>query len=940
MLKTYLGSVVVLMAVVSICFGAIEPITSITTDNPPGSPPYNILSVTIGDYTVQADLLATGTTTFGTIGGTEAPENDDFDINTALNWNLGATPWFTINFGGGFWQNSNGDAPDFILFESGGDSGDQPIFQAVFPDGSFGQTVQFPSSWGPTGYNRIAAVANDAVDMNGQQLHGLAFSITDLLDAAGNPLSADTVILGLKFERGGTDLVSLFAVIPPAVLARDPIPADNATDVRPDIVLGWTPGPVAVRHNLYFGPSWEDVNNASLANPLGVLVAQGLDVSSYDPGGLELGQIYYWRVDEVNNLHPDSPWKGQVWSFMAEPFAYAIQSIVATTNGISDAGAGPENMINGSGLNANDEHSIDAPDMWLASPGADPLWIQYEFDRAYKLHEMLVWNYNVQFELMLGFGLKDVTVEYSADGATWTVLGDVELAQATATSSYTANTTVDFGGVAAKYVRLNVNSGWGPMGQFGLSEVRFLYIPTFAREPQPTDGQVDVAPDTALTWRAGREAAAHEVYLGTDPSTLVLLDTSDQPTMTPDALEFGTVYYWKVNEVNDAEIIGVWESSRWSFATQEFALIDGFESYNDEDDLIFDMWLDGWVNETGSTVGYLEAPFAEKTVVNSGIQSMPLAYDNSAAPFYSEAEKDLGGMNLTGNGADSLRLFVSGLAPGFFEVGDGTILMNAIGTDIWETADEFRFAYKSLTGNGSMIARVDSLDTSTDVWVKAGVMIRQGTGTGSQHSFMPITGSGGNGASWQGRVEEGLASVNQDQDAASPVAVPYWVRIDRSGNSLTGFISPDGENWTQLGDPREVVMTDPVLIGLALTSHNANQATSAQFSNVSFTDNVTGAWQIAEIGAAQAVGNTPAPIYAALEDSAGKVTVVTHPDSALSARSGWTEWLISYSDLTGINLNSVRTLFIGVGDRNNPTAGGTGTIFIDDVGFGKPVAGQ
>jgi hypothetical protein len=135
-------------------------------------------------------------------------------------------------------------------------------------------------------------------------------------------------------------------------------------------------------------------------------------------------------------------------------------------------------------------------------------------------------------------------------------------------------------------------------------------------------------------------------------------------------------------------------------------------------------------------------------------------------------------------------------------------------------------------------------------------------------------------------------------------------------------------------------MTDPVLIGLALTSHNASQATSAQFSNVSFTGNVTGNWQVAEIGAAQPEGNDPASVYVALEDSTGKVAVATHPDAILTARSGWTEWLIPYSDLAGINLNSVRMMYIGVGDRDNPSAGGMGLIFIDDIGFGKPAVSQ
>ncbi len=93
------------------------------------------------------------------------------------------------------------------------------------------------------------------------------------------------------------------------------------------------------------------------------------------------------------------------------------------------------------------------------------------------VEESHIVNYNVQFELMLGFGLKDVTVEYSADGVEWTSLGEAMLNQATAAATYTYNTIVDLQGVAARFVRLTINSGYGMMGQYGLSEVRFFHIP-------------------------------------------------------------------------------------------------------------------------------------------------------------------------------------------------------------------------------------------------------------------------------------------------------------------------------------------------------------------------------------------------------------------------------------------------------------------------------
>ncbi|UCD53182.1 MAG: discoidin domain-containing protein [Phycisphaerales bacterium] len=445
-------------------------------------------------------------------------------------------------------------------------------------------------------------------------------------------------------------------------LAADPLPEDEVTDVPRDGDLSWTPGQFAATHDVYFGTSFDDVNAASRSNPMGVLARQGQTSAAYDHGRLEFSETYYWRVDEVNAAPDSTIYKGAVWSFTTEPLAYPIENVIATSNGNSSDTEGPENIVNGSGLNSSDQHSTAAPDMWLATPGAEPLYLQFEFDTVYQLHEMLVWNYNVQFELILGFGLKDVTVEYSRDGVDWAVLGDVELARATARADYDAYTTVAFDSVAAKYVRLNVNSGWGMMGQFGLSEVRFLFIPAQARQPRPADAETAVEVDTTLQWRAGRQAGSHEVYLDVDGTAVAqgaaLVDTVAESSYTPAALELGTTYYWKINEVNEAEAISMWEGEVWSFSTEEYVVVDDFESYDDEGNRIYDTWIDGWVNETGSTVGHLEAPFAEESIVHSGRQSMPLFYDNAGVAT-SEAELALA-QDWTAHGIESLSLYLRG----------------------------------------------------------------------------------------------------------------------------------------------------------------------------------------------------------------------------------------------------------------------------------------
>jgi hypothetical protein len=441
-------------------------------------------------------------------------------------------------------------------------------------------------------------------------------------------------------------------------LAADPIPTDGALDVDPATALTWQAGQFAEMHDVYLGTDFDEVNNATVDSD--VYIGRQSD-TVYVPADLGLDMTYYWRIDEVNGAPDFTIFKGETWGFTVEPFAYPIQNVVATSNGISSAGNGPERTIDGSGLNAVDEHSTVSQDMWLATAGAEPLQLQYEFDQVYQLHEILVWNYNVQFESLLGFGLKDVTVEYSGNGTDWAVLGNVTLSQATAKATYTANTTIDVGGVPAKHVRLTVNSGYGMTGQFGLSEVRFMYIPVQARKPQPADGAVDVAVGTDLVWRAGRGAISHEVYFGTDAATLALAETTAATNYTPAALDMATTYYWQVVEVNEADEVTAWPGAVWSFTTQEFITVDDFEAYNDDVDAgttIFDAWIDGWTNGTGSTVGYFDAPFAEKTTVHNGRQSMPLFFDNTAT-VTSEAVRELT-QDWSSNGIEGLSLYFYG----------------------------------------------------------------------------------------------------------------------------------------------------------------------------------------------------------------------------------------------------------------------------------------
>jgi len=440
--------------------------------------------------------------------------------------------------------------------------------------------------------------------------------------------------------------------------ASDPSPKDGAIDVLHNATLSWTPGMYAYKHDVYVGESFEEVEAAT------VPTAPGLGVNSFDPGRLEFDKTYFWRVDEVNAPPDSTVFEGELWSFTTEPLAYPVdgQTITATASS-ADVAYGPEKTIDGSGL-TGDRHSNDLADMWLTAMGATgPAWITYEFEKVLQLNEMWVWNQNGSLESTVGLGAKDVLIEYSTDGTEYTILADSpEFAQAAGLPGYAPNTIVDLRGIVAKYVRLTINNNWGGLlEQYGLSEVRFFSVPVAAREPAPISGATEVAVDAVLSWRAGREAVVHDVYLGTDEQAVVdgtaPVDAATESSYAP-ALDLATTYFWRIDEVNDAETPSIWAGPVWNFSTPEYLVVDDFESYtNYSPNRVFQAWIDGLGfspddffpngnngNGSGSLIGYdpMAGDIMETTVVHSGSQSMAFVYDNTSAT-YSEATRTFAG---------------------------------------------------------------------------------------------------------------------------------------------------------------------------------------------------------------------------------------------------------------------------------------------------------
>jgi len=158
----------------------------------------------------------------------------------------------------------------------------------------------------------------------------------------------------------------------------------------------------------------------------------------------------------------------------------------------------------------------------------------------------------------------------------------------------------------------------------------------------------------------------------------------------------------------------------------------------------------------------------------------------------------------------------------------GTFTVTGAGTDIWDVNDQFHFMYQPLTGDGQIVARVASLQ-NTDAWAKAGVMIRAALTGGSVNAVAQVTA--GNGMTFQQRSTTGGTSTFVQGPGG---AAPQWVRLVRSGNTVTGYTSVDGTTWTMLSSTTLALPTQ-VFIGLSVTSHNLGVATTATFTNVTVT---------------------------------------------------------------------------------------------------------
>jgi hypothetical protein len=449
--------------------------------------------------------------------------------------------------------------------------------------------------------------------------------------------------------------------------ALGPSPADGDYIEDTWVNLSWRAGDFALSHDVYLGENLNDVTNGTgdtfKSNQVSTDYIIGFPGFPY-PDGLVPGTTYYWRIDEVNDAEPNSPWTGDVWSFTVPP----------KTSYLPEPADGTELV------------DLDVRLSWTAGFGS-------------KLHYVYFGDNSDDINNAAG-GLPQGTLTYTP--------GTLEMAK-------TYYWRVDEFDVIGTY-KGNV---WSFSTEGAVASL------------DPVNGAVNVKQTQILKWTPSVFAASHQIYFGSDKDAVRNADAGSpeykgtsnlgSESYDPGKLEWDTTYYWRIDEVNNANTNSPWMGLVWSFTTANFLIVDDFESYNDidppdqESNRIFEAWLDGYgIPTNGALVGNDLPPYAEQTIVHSGSQSMPLYYDNSVGN--SEATHTLTyPRDWTEKGVDTLTIWFRGsstnAAETLYVALNGSAVVNHDNPDAAQTGSwtEWSIPLQAFADLGVNLANVNTI---------------------------------------------------------------------------------------------------------------------------------------------------------------------------------------------------------------------------------------
>ncbi|HNS21140.1 MAG TPA: PA14 domain-containing protein [Sedimentisphaerales bacterium] len=461
-----------------------------------------------------------------------------------------------------------------------------------------------------------------------------------------------------------------------SLTAYAPIPSDGHEGIEQATTLSWQAAKTAKKHHVYFG----DDSDAVLAGD--AAVDQGtISETSFSTPLLRSGTTYYWRVDEIDAS--DGVQVGDVWSFatfhpVQDKIVYEWwtnvtgTSVAALTSDsrfpndptgrkVVDLFEGPIDWKEYYGSRFYGwltPEKTGAYTFWIASDDMSQLWLSTDADPANAVEIAKVTGSTTSRDF-------DSTTSQKSAAITLTA----------GRKYYIKALMKEHGGGD------NIAVAWQPPnGAREVIDAKFVdtyaLLPVAAATPSPENKAVDTAQSLELSWFAGEKAVQHDVYFGDDAAAVAAADTTSalyqgrQSGTTFEAadLDWGKTYYWRVDEIDTGDADSPWKGAVWSFTTADFLSVEDIESYDDDDNRLYDTWIDGLTNNTGSYVGYensANGTFGETTIVHGGGQSMPMSYDNTKSPYYSEISRTwTTAQNWTVNGVTTLTLYVRGKTAG------------------------------------------------------------------------------------------------------------------------------------------------------------------------------------------------------------------------------------------------------------------------------------
>ncbi len=507
--------------------------------------------------------------------------------------------------------------------------------------------------------NGHGELREDTIDLSefaGQMVH---IEVVDAFEDSWGWIAVDEIRITNALELGAPSAFSR---------AWGPGPANGALHTDTWVNLSWVAGGFAVSHDVYIGDNFDDVNNGAEStfqgNQAGTFIVAGFPGFPV-PDGLVPGTTYYWRIDEVNEAEPNSPWKGDIWSF----------SIPPKTAYFPDPADGTESV------------DVDVKLSWTGGFGS-------------KLHTVYFGD---------NFDEVDNATGGQAQGTTTYTPGTLN----TAKTYYWRVDEFDIfethkGDVWSFITEGAVGSPDPAKGAVDVTQTPVLtWVPgVFADSHEVyfgTDEDAVKNADTSSPEYKGSGNLGSESY-----------DAGN--------LEWNTTYYWRVDEANNANADSPWTGPLWSFTTANFLILDDFESYNDINEgepasnRIYLAWVDGFENPTvnGSVVGNLNPPIAEQAIVHSGNQSMPMAYDNAVGK--SEATLTLtSNRDWTVNGVNTLTIWFRGsvgnAAENLYAALNGNAVVDNDNPDATQTNQwtEWNIDLQAFADQGVNLANVTSI---------------------------------------------------------------------------------------------------------------------------------------------------------------------------------------------------------------------------------------